>query len=40
MNVVKLTKQVLIVFAIGKYFVKVICDVIPIHASHLLLGCS
>jgi hypothetical protein len=26
------------VFAIGKYSDEVMCDVVPIHASHLLLG--
>jgi len=34
---VKITKQVLIVFAIGKYSDEITCDVVPIHASHLLL---
>jgi len=36
---VKVTKQVLIALAIGKYSDEVICDVVPIHASHFLLGC-
>lgn len=31
-------KQVSIVFIIGKYVDEVMCDVIPIEASHLLLG--
>jgi len=35
---VKVTKQILIVFAIGKYSDKVMCDAVPMHASHLLLG--
>jgi hypothetical protein len=35
---VKVTKQVLIAFIIGKYSDEVMCDVIPKHASHLLLG--
>jgi hypothetical protein len=35
---VRVTKQVLIAFAIGKYSDEVMCDVVPIHASHLLLG--
>ena len=35
---VKVTKQVLIVFAIGKYSDEVMCDVVPMHASQLLLG--
>jgi len=33
---VKVTKQVLI--AIGKYSDEILCDVVPMHASHLLLG--
>jgi hypothetical protein len=36
MNVV--TKQVLIALAIGKYSDEVMCDVVPMHVSHLLLG--
>jgi hypothetical protein len=35
---VKITKQVLIAFAIGKYSDEVMCDGVPMHASHLLLG--
>jgi hypothetical protein len=35
---VRVTKQVLIAFAIGKYSDEILCDVVPIHASHLLLG--
>jgi hypothetical protein len=35
---VKVTKQVLITFAIGKYSDDFMCDVVPMHASHLLLG--
>ena len=35
---VRVTKQVLIAFAIGKYFDEILCDVVPMHASHLLLG--
>ena len=34
----RVTKQVLIAFAIGKYFDEILCDVVPMHASHLLLG--
>ncbi|XP_031392264.1 uncharacterized protein LOC116204315 [Punica granatum] len=34
----KVTKQVLISFSIGKYHDEVLCDVIPMIASHLLLG--
>ncbi|XP_040955920.1 uncharacterized protein [Gossypium hirsutum] len=33
------TKQVLVSFSIGKYFDEVLCDVVPMHAGHLLLGC-
>jgi len=35
---VKVTKQILIVFVVGKYSDEVMCDVVPMHASHLLLG--
>jgi hypothetical protein len=35
---VRVTKQVLITFAIGKYSDEILCDVVPMHASHLLLG--
>ena len=35
----KVIKQVLIVFPIGKYFDEFMCDVVAMHASHLLLGC-
>jgi len=35
---VKVTKQVSVAFAIEKYFDEVMCDVVLIHASHLLLG--
>jgi len=35
---VRVTKQVLIVFGIGKYSDEILCDVVPMHASHLLLG--
>ncbi|KAF7835915.1 uncharacterized protein G2W53_010774 [Senna tora] len=34
---VKVTKQVVIAFFIGKYEDEVICDVVPMQASHLLL---
>ncbi|KAL4302735.1 hypothetical protein GQ457_10G012240 [Hibiscus cannabinus] len=34
----KVSKQVLIVFSIGKYKDEVLCDVVPMHAGHLLLG--
>ncbi|KAF7841818.1 Transposon Ty3-G Gag-Pol polyprotein [Senna tora] len=35
---VKVTKQVVIAFSIGKNEDEVICDVVPMQASHLLLG--
>ncbi|KAJ4717073.1 Transposon Ty3-I Gag-Pol polyprotein [Melia azedarach] len=35
---IRVTKQVLIFSSIGKYEDKVLCDVAPMHASHLLLG--
>ncbi|KAF7827075.1 receptor-like protein 7 [Senna tora] len=35
---VKVTKQVVIAFSIGKYEDEVICDVVPMQASHLLFG--
>ncbi|KAG5235570.1 Integrase [Salix suchowensis] len=35
---VRVTKQVLIAFSIGKYSDEILCDVVPMHASHLLLG--
>ncbi|KAL4360540.1 hypothetical protein GQ457_04G019860 [Hibiscus cannabinus] len=34
----KVSKQVLIVFSIGKYKDEVLCDVVPMHVGHLLLG--
>ncbi|KAA3477852.1 Transposon Ty3-I Gag-Pol polyprotein [Gossypium australe] len=34
----KVTKQVLVSFSIGKYFDEVLCDVVSTHAGHLLLG--
>ncbi|XP_016732773.1 uncharacterized protein [Gossypium hirsutum] len=34
----KVTKQVLVSFTIDKYFDKVLCDVVPMHAGHMLLG--
>ncbi|XP_016725445.1 uncharacterized protein [Gossypium hirsutum] len=33
-------KQVLVSFSIEKYSNKVLCDVVPMHADHLLLGRS
>ena len=35
---VKVNKQVLVTFRIGKYEDKVLCDVVPMQARHLLLG--
>ncbi|XP_031387173.1 uncharacterized protein LOC116200464 [Punica granatum] len=35
---VKVNKQVLVSFTIGRYKDKVLCDVVPMHASHILLG--
>jgi hypothetical protein len=34
---IMVTKQVLISFSIGKYKDEVLCDVVPMHANHLLL---
>ena len=35
---VRVNKQVLVSFSIGKYQDMVLCDVVPMHASHILLG--
>jgi ferredoxin len=35
---VKVTKQVVVPFLIGKYVDEVLCDVVPMQASHILLG--
>ncbi|XP_073286746.1 uncharacterized protein [Primulina huaijiensis] len=35
---VKVNKQVLVPFSIGKYVDEVLCDVVPMHACHILLG--
>lgn len=35
---VRVTKQVLVSFSIGKYVDEVLCDVVPMQACHLLLG--
>ena len=35
---VKVNKQVLVSFSIGRYSDKVICDVVPMHTGHILLG--
>ncbi|KAL4272481.1 hypothetical protein GQ457_13G015310 [Hibiscus cannabinus] len=34
----KVTKQVLILFSIGSYKDEVLCDVVPMHATHMLFG--
>jgi len=35
---VKVTKQVVVPFSIRKYVDEVLCDVVPMQASHILLG--
>ena len=35
---VKVTKQVVVPFSIGKYVDEVLCNVVPMQASHILLG--
>ena len=35
---VKVTKQVMMTFSIGKYKDKILYDVVPMHMGHLLLG--
>ncbi|KAL4384474.1 hypothetical protein GQ457_15G018840 [Hibiscus cannabinus] len=35
---IKVTKQALIAFSVGKYCDEVFCDVVPMQAGHLLLG--
>ena len=35
---VKVNKQVLVSFSIGRYEDKVLCDIVPMHAGHILLG--
>ena len=35
---VRVQKQVLVSFSIGKYHDEVLCDVVPMYASHILLG--
>jgi len=37
-GVVGVNRQVMIFFSIGKYKNEVLCDVMPMHATHLLLG--
>lgn len=35
---IKVTRQALISFSIGRYHDEILCDVVPMHASHILLG--
>uniref|UniRef100_A0A2N9IJU3 CCHC-type domain-containing protein n=1 Tax=Fagus sylvatica TaxID=28930 RepID=A0A2N9IJU3_FAGSY len=35
---VSVDRQVLVTFSIGKYLDEVLCDVVPMHAGHILLG--
>ncbi|KAF7821688.1 Transposon Ty3-G Gag-Pol polyprotein [Senna tora] len=35
---IKVNKQVLVSFSIGKYCDEILCDVVPMHAGHILLG--
>ncbi|RVW93306.1 Transposon Ty3-I Gag-Pol polyprotein [Vitis vinifera] len=35
---VKINKQVLVSFSIGRYKDEVLCDIVPMHASHISLG--
>lgn len=37
-GVVRVNRQVMISFSVGKYKDEVLCDVVPIQATHLLLG--
>ena len=37
---VRVDGQVLVTFSIGKYMNEVLCDVVPMHAGHILLGRS
>ena len=34
---VKVTRQALVSFSIGRYFAEVLCDVVPMHAGHIRL---
>lgn len=34
----RIDKQILITFSIGKYVDEVLCDVVPMEAAHILLG--
>ncbi|XP_058003679.1 uncharacterized protein LOC131180086 [Hevea brasiliensis] len=35
---IKVNKQVILAFSIGRYKDEVLCDVVPMHAGHILLG--
>ena len=35
---VRVDRQVLVTFSIGRYLDEVLCDVVPMHAGHILLG--
>jgi hypothetical protein len=35
---VRVDRQVLVTFSIGKYLDEVLCDIVPMHAGHILLG--
>ena len=35
---IKVTRQALITFSIGHYYGEVLCDIVPMQASHILLG--
>ena len=37
-GVVRVNKQVLVSFRIGKYEDEILCDVVPMQVRHLLLG--
>jgi len=37
-SVVKVNRQVLVAFSVGKYKDEVLCDVVLMHVTHLLLG--
>ena len=36
---IRVTKQVLVSFSIGKYKDEVLCDVVPMYVGHILPGC-
>ena len=37
-GLVKVNRQVLVSFSIGRYKDKVLCDIVPMYAAHMLLG--